>query len=225
MIPTPLPSETAAYRHCRQELLEAEIALKDQREKVAALRRRLPLDCQVETDYRFSSVSSGQTGDRSDEVALSALFTNPTKPLVLIHFMYGGAQAAPCPMCNMWADGYNAVAPHLSQRVNLGLVAETPIEDLAALANKRGWRHLKLLSSAGTSFKRDYGMADTEANQFPGVSVFQRGEDGTARHFYTGGALMAEGHFRGMDLLTPVWNLLDLTPEGRGDWVPSLNYD
>ena len=36
---------------------------------------------------------------------------------------------------------------------------------------------------------------------------------------------MRPGQFRGIDLLSPVWNLLDLTPEGRGDWEPSLAYD
>ncbi len=25
---------------------------------------------------------------------------------------------------------------------------------------------------------------------------------------------------RGMDLLSPVWNYLDLTPDGHGDWFP-----
>ena len=53
----------------------------------------------------------------------------------------------------------------------------------------------------------------------PAVSGFVRAEDGV-RHFYTGGAMMADGHWRGMDLLSPVWSFFDLTPEGRGDWMP-----
>ena len=35
---------------------------------------------------------------------------------------------------------------------------------------------------------------------------------------------MTPEHFRGMDLLSPVWNFLDLTPAGRGDWFPGLSY-
>ncbi|MBG7605817.1 MAG: DUF899 family protein, partial [Actinobacteria bacterium] len=27
---------------------------------------------------------------------------------------------------------------------------------------------------------------------------------------------------RGMDLYNPVWHMLDLTPQGRGDWYASL---
>jgi predicted dithiol-disulfide oxidoreductase (DUF899 family) len=29
---------------------------------------------------------------------------------------------------------------------------------------------------------------------------------------------------RGIDLLTPVYNTLDLTPAGRGDWYASVTY-
>ena len=39
-----LPNESPEYRKRRTELLEAEIALKNQRERVAELRRRLPTD-------------------------------------------------------------------------------------------------------------------------------------------------------------------------------------
>jgi predicted dithiol-disulfide oxidoreductase (DUF899 family) len=45
------------------------------------------------------------------------------------------------------------------------------------------------------------------------------------RHFYTAHPRMApEIKERGIDLITPVWNLLDLTPQGRGEWYPSLAY-
>ena len=59
----------------------------------------------------------------------------------------------------------------------------------------------------------------------PGVSVFRLADDGRVLHCYTGGAMLGEGHFRGMDLLSPFWNFLDLTPEGRGDFTPRLDYD
>ena len=29
---------------------------------------------------------------------------------------------------------------------------------------------------------------------------------------------------RGIDVLSPVYNILDLTPRGRGDWYASLDY-
>jgi len=58
-----------------------------------------------------------------------------------------------------------------------------------------------------------------------GVGLRQRGGDGTVRHLYSKGAQMADDRReRGIDLMTPVWHLLDLTPNGRDDWYPSLSY-
>ena len=48
-----LQREKNEYRKLRDQLLEAEITLKDQRESVAALRRQLPMGPPVETDYVF----------------------------------------------------------------------------------------------------------------------------------------------------------------------------
>ena len=35
---------------------------------------------------------------------------------------------------------------------------------------------------------------------------------------------LAPGQLRGMDLLSPFWNFLDLTPEGRGEFMPKRSY-
>jgi predicted dithiol-disulfide oxidoreductase (DUF899 family) len=32
-------------------------------------------------------------------------------------------------------------------------------------------------------------------------------------------------HHRAGDLVDPLWGLLDMTPEGRGDFFPKVNYD
>lgn len=217
--------ESAAYRARRQELLEAEIALKDQIERVAALRRALPLDTVVE-DYAFREgprdLAAGDAPVRT--VRLTDLFDRPDQTLVLVQFMFGGKQTQFCPMCTMWADGYDGVVPHLRQRVAFGVVVAGDVAAVRGWARERGWRHVRILSAAGTTFKRDFGMEDADGGQRPGVSVFRLGPDGRPRHFYTQCAMMAEGHWRGMDLLSPVWNFLDLTPEGRGDWMPKRSY-
>ena len=55
--------------------------------------------------------------------------------------------------------------------------------------------------------------------------MFTRGDDGVIRHFYTAHPWMADDvDQRGLDLICPVYNLLDLTPQGRGDWYASLAY-
>jgi predicted dithiol-disulfide oxidoreductase (DUF899 family) len=83
---------------------------------------------------------------------------------------------------------------------------------------------LRLVSSAGSNFKTDLHFADSDGRQDPGISVFFRAPDGV-RHFYSATAMMKEKLYRGIDLLSPVWNILDVTPEGRGNWNPKLDYD
>jgi predicted dithiol-disulfide oxidoreductase (DUF899 family) len=205
------------YSTKREELREAELDLMRQRERVAALRRDLPLDEATE-DYVFR----GDSGD----VRLSELFSAPGRSLILYHYMFGKAQTDPCPMCTMWIDGYNGIAHHVRQRADFVIVAAAPIEDLKRVAKQRGWDNLCLVSAGDSSFKRDYGSEAERGEQIESVSVFRRGDDGVVRHFYTGSAeLGPDVRERGIDLLSPVWNLFDLTPEGRGDWYPSFDYE
>jgi predicted dithiol-disulfide oxidoreductase (DUF899 family) len=210
---TRLPNESDKYLALREELRVAELELMLQREHVAELRRRLPVETIVD-DYVFIE------GEPSREVRLSELFSAPDRTLVVYHFMYGKAQAEACPMCTMWIDGFNAVADHLAQRIDLAIVTATPIEELRAFARSRGWTNLRLLSAAENTFKYDLGSENGDGGQESTVSVFRLGDDGRVRHFYTGHPQLSDEHWRGIDLLAPVWNVLDLTPEGRGDWFP-----
>jgi predicted dithiol-disulfide oxidoreductase (DUF899 family) len=221
----PLASESENYRKARAELLEAEIALRDQCERVAALRRKLPVETNVE-DYMLEE---GPTELEKDgpvsKVRLSGLFADPAKPLVIYQYMYGGAQKRPCPMCTLWIDGFNGVAHHLRQRVNFAIIAQVGVGELRAWGRQRGWHRLRLVSSAGSNFKTDLHFADAGGSQHPGISVFVRSPDGSLKHFYSNSAMMREKLNRGIDLLSPVWNIFDLTPEGRGDWNAKLDYD
>lgn len=216
-----LDSASEAYRNKREQLRQAEIALKDQVETVAALRRGLPTDTPVAEDYQFTE--AGPKGTRT--VRLSELFAPGSEALVVFHFMWAPADGEPCPMCTMWTDGYNAVLPHLARRVPAVVATKQDAARVLAFAEKRGWRNLRVVSSGATSFNRDFAMEDADGNQLPGASVFLKGKDGKVRHFYTMSAIMGDDNYRGMDLLSPVWNLLDLLPEGRGDWFPALAYD
>jgi predicted dithiol-disulfide oxidoreductase (DUF899 family) len=125
-------------------------------------------------------------------------------------------------MCSMWADGYDAVAAHVGEHAAFVVVARADIRKLRAFARDRGWRRIPLLSSLHNQFNSDFDVEeDDPAVQHPGLSVFVREPDGTIRCSYTGQARLRGEHWRGLDLYTPVWNLLDLLPEGRGEWVPS----
>jgi predicted dithiol-disulfide oxidoreductase (DUF899 family) len=125
----------------------------------------------------------------------------------------------------MWIDGYNAVAPHLTQNVDFAVVAAAEPAALSAHAASRGWSNLRLLSAGDTTFKYDLGSEEADGIQTEWISVFIRTGDGAVRHVYSKGAQLADDRReRGIDLLSPVWHLLDLTPTGRGDWYPALSY-
>jgi predicted dithiol-disulfide oxidoreductase (DUF899 family) len=232
------PGEDAAYRQAREVLLAEEIALRDQIERVAALRRALPPG-KIVPDYLFREGPADlRRADPAEfrDVRLSALFADGQDTLIVDHLMYGAGghldffgQGAdlPCPMCSMWADGYNAIAPHVAQRAAFVLVATAALGLLRAWALSRGWDRIRLLSCRDNTFNFDLGIAattDPDDAGDPGISVFTRAADGTIRHRYTIGADLAAGSGRGIDLLSPVWNLLDLTPAGRGDWYPGHHY-
>jgi predicted dithiol-disulfide oxidoreductase (DUF899 family) len=210
--------ESDEFRRRREELRVAELDLIDHVERVAALRRQLPADTVVD-DYQLVDVASG------DRVRLAQLFSAPGRALILYHFMYGKAQTEPCPMCTMWIDGYNAVVPHVTQNVDFAVVAAAEPAAIQAHAAARGWSNLRLLSAGDSTFKYDLGSEEADGTQTEWISVFTRGGDGTVRHVYSKGAQMADDRReRGIDLLSPVWQLLDLTPDGRDDWYPSLKY-
>jgi len=223
---TRLENESDEYLTRREELRGAEVELMQQREHVAALRRALPRGAPLQ-DYAFEEGPADlDAGDAPvHTVRLSELFTQPDRPLVIYHFMYGKRQTEACPMCTMWIDGYNGVAQHIAQNVDFAIAAATDPVTLRRHARDRGWRNLRLLSCGDSTFKYDLASEDAEGNQESTLSVFTREASGTVRHFYTSHPAMGDDiDQRGIDLLTPVYNLLDLTPSGRGDWYADLSY-
>ncbi len=223
---TNLPNESADYLSKREELRLAEIESMRQGERVAELRRQLPEGAIVE-DYVFeegpANLGAGDVPIRT--VRLSELFTGPDRPLVIYHFMYGKKQTNPCPMCTLLIDGFNGVAHHLAQNVDLAIVAAADPTALRTHARARGWDGLRLLSCGDNTFKYDLRSEDREGNQDSTISVFTRDVDGTLRHFYSAHPSMSDDiKERGLDLLCPVYNVLDLTPQGRGDWYASFDY-
>jgi predicted dithiol-disulfide oxidoreductase (DUF899 family) len=223
---TRLANESPDYLARREELRLAEIDLMKQRERVADLRRRLPEGALVK-DYVFqegpADLQGGDTPIRT--VRLSELFSTPERSLVVYHLMFGKEQTTPCPMCTLWIDGFNGVAYHLAQNVDFVIAAAADPPSLRDHARSRGWRNLRLLSCGTSTFKYDLGSEDEDGNQESTVSVFTRDNQGTIRHFYSAHPQMADDiHQRGLDLLNPVWHLLDLTPHGRDDWYPELAY-
>jgi predicted dithiol-disulfide oxidoreductase (DUF899 family) len=219
-MPTHYVDESPEYRKQRDALLEAEAALRDQREAVAAMRRELPSNV-VTTDYVFREGPADlEKDDPIRETKLSELFDDGHDELLLVHFMFDPSWEKGCPMCSMWADGYDAIAKHVRERASFAVVAKQEIGPFRRWARQRGWENLRLLSANDSSFIADFGMEDEKFGQKPGLSTFRRTADGSVHHTNTIDAML-DGKFRGVDLLSPVWNLFDLLPSGRGDFMPS----
>src|SRR5216110_2793804 len=223
---TNLPNESPEYLAKREEVRLAEIELLNARERVAALRRELPKGATIQ-DYEFleGPTSLNEGDEPTGKVRLSELFSAPDRSLVIYHFMFGKKQTNPCPMCTAWIDGYNGVAHHLAQNVDLAIVAAADPSTLRAYARERGWDKLRLLSAGESTFKYDLGSEDAPGHQDSTISVFTQDSDNTLRHFYSGHPWLAEDiKERGIDELSPIWNILDLTPQGRGKFYASLDY-
>jgi predicted dithiol-disulfide oxidoreductase (DUF899 family) len=214
------PNESKSYRSARNKLLSAEKALRRKVEAVAAQRRKLPQGGAVPEDYQFD-----EEGRRT---RLSELFMNGDT-LVAYSYMYGPKMAAPCPMCTSMLDALEGNAHQIAQRTNLVVIAKSPIARILEFARGRGWNRLRLLSSAGNSYNRDYHGEGPDGSQWPMMNVFVRSK-GVIRHFWASELLGAKAEprqdDRHVDMLWPLWNALDLTPKGRGkDWRPKLDHD
>ncbi len=222
------PGESPAYRAARTKLLQAEQDLRRQVEAVAAARRGLPLGGPVPEDYVFEEGARDFNDRRpARPVRLSELFAPGKETLVLYNFMFSKEMEHACPMCSSFLDALDGNARQLEQRVNVAVVAKSPIERLRDFARARPWRNLRLLSSQKNAFNRDYHGDAEDGEQNSVIHTFVK-RDGRVHHFYS--SEMAFGpsdpgqNQRHIDLMWPLWNVLDLTPEGRGtDWYPKLS--
>ena len=241
------PGESHEYRAARERLLADEIALRSHLEAVAAARRALPPGGLVPEDYVFDALAPD---GRPTTVRLSELFAPGKDALVVYCYMFprhrddmrpGPADGAtaelpledgPCPSCTAFLDGLDGAAPHVEGfGVNFVVVAGAPLERVVMFARERGWRHLRLLSAAGNRFKRDYHAEAEDGSQVPLTVVFQR-DGGEIRHFWSSELMFAEREEEEHDprhngTLDAFWNMLDLTPAGRGpaEWESQLVYD
>ena len=224
------PNESTAYRDARNKLLEAEIALRKNIEEVAALRRTLPLGGELPEDYVFEEGPLDLNDTNiTRKTRLSELFSPGKNTLAIYSYMFGSQMKEPCVSCTSILDGLNGSAPHIRQRVNFAVAAKSPLARIRELARGRGWNNLRLLSSASSTYNRDYHGENAKGDQLPSLNVFVR-RDGKIHHFYHTELLFAPQEpgmdGRHVDMIWPIWNMFDFTPEGRGaDWYPRLRYD
>jgi predicted dithiol-disulfide oxidoreductase (DUF899 family) len=237
------PGESAEYRAARDRLLDREIELRRAMEAVAAARRQLPPGGIVPDDYVFQGAAPD---GRPTDIRLSELFAPGKDSLVIYNFMfprgYGGdrpgpatgktaflpLEEGPCPSCVALLDQLDGAAGHATRRLNFAIVAKAPLPRVFTFAEERGWRHLRLLSSANNTYNRDYHGETADESQVPMLNVFHRDGEGI-RHFW--GAELTYGpsdpgqDHRSVGTLEPLWNLFDLTRDGRPtDWDEQIDY-
>jgi predicted dithiol-disulfide oxidoreductase (DUF899 family) len=226
------PDESEEYRQARNRLLEAEIEVRRAIEQVAAQRRSLPPGGRVPEDYQFEEAAEG-----GGEVTFSELFERGRDTLVVYSFMFprwsGDTRSGPtsgdtarlpleetpCPSCTSILDSLDGAARRLAQRVNLAVVAKSDPERIRTFARERGWSHLRLLSSRNNTYNRDYHAESPDGEQAPILNVFVRDGDGFRHTWAT--ELMFASRDKGedprhVDSIWPLWNVLDMTPQGRG---------
>ena len=214
----PYPNDSAAYRAARIALLAEEIELRRHIERVAVQRRALPSGGEAR-DYQFND-EAGKTIRMTDLFGIH-------DTLVTYFWMYGPEREQACPMCTSFLGSLDIPARDISQRIAIAVIGRSPVERQLAYARERGWRNLKFYETVGDEFARDYRGLAPDGSEWPALDVWAR-RDGLVRHFW--GAELFGTQDPGQDPRgapdpTPLWNILDLTPEGRGtDWYPKLAY-
>lgn len=215
----PYPNDSEEYRKARTALLADEIELRRHIERVAARRRALPAGGELPQDYRF-------TDQDGNSVTLSDIF-GKHDTLVTYFWMFGPERERPCPMCTSFLGALDVPARDITQRVAVAVIGRSPVPRQLAFGRERGWRNLRFYATAGDDFPRDYRGLAPDGSEWPALDVWVK-QDGTVRHFWgseLGGTADPGQDPRDAPDPTPLWNILDLTPAGRGsDWYPKLDY-
>jgi predicted dithiol-disulfide oxidoreductase (DUF899 family) len=217
--------EREKWLAARIELLAEEKELTRRSDALARKRQALPW-VRVEKEYEFDT----ETGKKT----LTELFDGRDQ-LVVYHFMFGptveGWPEAGCPGCSFTADSLDGAVVHLPPRgVTFVAVSSAPLENLQAYKQRMGW-NFPWVSQGDGDFNLDFSVfteeerrtgtgfnfgtpkhaeeIDLRRDELHGLSAFAL-EDGVVYHTYS-------TYDRGTDALNSTWQLLDRTPQGRGD--------
>jgi len=215
-------NESADYAEARRALLAEEIAVRRHLGALARQLRALPPGPAIEGDYLFHD-------GNGSAVKLAEMF-GEHDTLVLYHWMYGPERERPCPMCTNMLGPLAANAADIRQRAALAVVGRSTVERQKAFARERGWSAaLPLYQAQGDAFSLAIGGLDPETGfEWPALLVLRKDGDTVRLHWM--GEMTREMADPGEDPrgavdLAPLWNVLDLTPEGRDPkWYPKLEY-
>ena len=183
-----------------KEIENLEKVLLQNQEKLADLKRQLPR----------RDVSNYTLKNTEGEISLSDLFGNKSD-LIVVHNM-----GRSCPYCTLWADGFNGVRDHLSDRAAFVVVSPDSPDVQNEFAMGRGWK-FQMVSGEGNTFIEDMGFKDDDG-WCPGVSTFQK--DGNGKIYR-----VASAPFGPFDSFCSVWHIMALLADGKDDWSPKFSYE
>ncbi len=207
---------SAEWLAARKELLGKEKEFTRLRDELSARRREMPWE-KVEKPYVFEGPNGTET--------LADLFDGRSQ-LVVYHFMLGPGWKEGCPSCSYLADSFDGAVIHLAHRdTTFAVISRATLPEIQAFQQRMGWR-FKWLSSNGTDFNYDYqvsakkdeangkvyynySLTEFPSDERPGLSVFFK-KDGEIYHTYS-------TYARGLDILLPTYNILDMTAKGRDE--------
>jgi predicted dithiol-disulfide oxidoreductase (DUF899 family) len=104
-------------------------------------------DGEIPEDYVFEAPGAG---GKPKSVRLSELFAFGKDTLAIYSFMIGPERERPCPGCTHFLDGLDGASRHIDQRINLAVVAKSPLSRILSFAKERGWRWLQLCPRLAT---------------------------------------------------------------------------
>lgn len=214
-------NESAEYAREREALLAEEIEVRRHLGRLAAQLRALPEGPEIEEDYRF-------VDPNGDIVGLIEMFGGHDT-LVIYHWMFGPDRERPCPMCTGTLGAINGNGRDIAQRVAFAVTGRSKVERQVAFAQERGWKDLRFYQSKGDEWALKIGGLDPDNGwEYPALLVLRRDGDVVRLHWMgeTNQHMADPGEDpRSAVELQPLWNVLDLTPGGRGtDWYPKLSY-
>jgi predicted dithiol-disulfide oxidoreductase (DUF899 family) len=206
-----------AWTAARKNFLAKEKEFSKQRDELSRLRRELPWE-KVEKKYVFEGANGTET--------LADLFDGRSQ-LLVYHFMFGPGWKEGCPSCSFLADAFDAINPHLSQRDTTFVVASrATLPEIEAFKKRMGWK-FKWVSSNGTDFNYDYKVSFSKDDTTSGKPVYNFGTipaygeevPGASAFIKKGSEIFHtySTYARGLDILLPMYNWLDLTAKGRDE--------
>ena len=146
----------------RAELAKLEAEQAQRNEVITQKRQELPW-VRVEKEYAFDTEDGKKT--------LAELFGGRSQ-LLAYNIMFGpDYQLGACPGCTNLGDELDGALIHMNKRdVTLICFSRAPIDRLVAYERRMGW-HFPYVSTHGTDFPFDFGLAMTEeqAQQIPEV--------------------------------------------------------